>query len=78
VVLLSDANLLSSMVDGAVLVVKAGSTPLNQVERAVAALGRDRILGVVLNHAEESSSLDHGYGYYRYVDSIAAESSKGS
>ena len=54
VVLLPDANLLASMVDGAVLVVSAGSTPHELVQRAVDAIGRARILGVVLNRAEPS------------------------
>lgn len=64
-VLMSDANLLSEMVDGAVLVVRAESTPFDLVNRAVAILGRERIFGVVLNGAQE---LPHGsrYGYYNY------------
>jgi protein-tyrosine kinase len=66
VVLLSDANLLSAMVDGAVLVVKADSTPYDLVSRAVAALDRTRILGVVLNAAEHQHS---GYAYYSYGES---------
>ena len=37
VAVLPDANLLSSMVDGAVLVVKAGSTPYDLVQRAIEA-----------------------------------------
>jgi Mrp family chromosome partitioning ATPase len=44
---------MSSMADGVVLVVKAESTPHDLVERAVDALGRDRMLGVVLNRATE-------------------------
>nr|MDQ3524548.1 CpsD/CapB family tyrosine-protein kinase [Chloroflexota bacterium] len=62
VALLPDANLLASMVDGAVLVVKAGSTPYDLVKRAVDAVGRERILGTVLNHARVQSH-DHGYAY---------------
>ena len=65
VVMLTDANLLSAMVDGAILVVRAGSTPHDLVQRAVAALGRDRILGVVLNRAEEPPHSSYGY-YYDY------------
>jgi protein-tyrosine kinase len=61
VALLTDASLVSSMTDGAIVVVKAGHTPYELVERAVAAIGRDRTLGVVLNHAEIST---HGTGYY--------------
>jgi capsular exopolysaccharide synthesis family protein len=52
--LLPDANLLATMADGAVLVVDAGRTPLNMVQRAVDAIGADRIMGCVLNRVNET------------------------
>jgi capsular exopolysaccharide synthesis family protein len=65
VVMLPDANLLGAMVDGAVLVLRAGVTPYHLVNRAVQNLGRDRILGVVLNGSEQlPHSKDYGYHYY--------------
>jgi capsular exopolysaccharide synthesis family protein len=63
VALMPDANLLSSMADAAVLVVKAESTQFNLVQRAVEAVGRQRIIGTVLNRAETPSQTS-GYGYY--------------
>ena len=52
------------MVDGAVMVVKAGSTSYALVKRAVEALGKERILGVVLNHAAAVPQHSYyGYGY---------------
>ena len=63
--LLPDAHLMASMVDGAVLVVRAGSTPHELVRRATDAIGRSRILGVVLNRAEPTGQHDH-YQYYGY------------
>jgi protein-tyrosine kinase len=63
--LLTDANLLAAMVDGAVLVVHAGSTPYDLVKRAVEAIGTDRMLGVVLNRAE-ARAQPYGYGYDYY------------
>jgi protein-tyrosine kinase len=64
-VLLPDANLLASMVDGAVLVIKAASTSHDLLKRAVEAVGRPRIVGVVLNRATASSIDDYGgYDYY--------------
>jgi capsular exopolysaccharide synthesis family protein len=63
--LLSDAKLLASMADGTVLVVKADSTPYDLVQRAIAALGRERILGAVLNRATHGSRKSD-YGYYNY------------
>ena len=62
VAVLPDANLLSSMVDGAVLVIKAGSTSYALVRRAVDAIGKDRILGVVLNDA----AIVPQHSYYEY------------
>jgi capsular exopolysaccharide synthesis family protein len=65
--LLPDAHLLSSLVDGAVLVVKARSTPHEMVRRTVDIIGKNRVLGVVLNQAnarEQSSYGDYYGGYY--------------
>jgi protein-tyrosine kinase len=65
--LLPDAHLLASMVEGAVLVVRAGSTPHALVRRSVEAVGRSRILGVVLNSAATSANKgEYGYEYYGY------------
>jgi Mrp family chromosome partitioning ATPase len=63
--LLTDAALLSSMADGVVLVVKAESTPHDMVARAVTAIGRERIIGTVLNRAKEQPNRT-SYDYYKY------------
>jgi Mrp family chromosome partitioning ATPase len=63
--LLPDANLLGSMVDGAILVVRADVTPYDLVQRSVEALGRERLLGVVLNGTTARSA---GRGYYKYYN----------
>lgn len=63
--LLTDANLLATMVDGAVLVVKAGETSYDAVRRAIEALGPDKLVGVVLNRATERSAR-YGYDYANY------------
>lgn len=63
IAILPDANLLASMIDTALLVVSAQSTPYPMVQRAAQAIGPSRILGVVLNRAEKSG-LTSGYGYY--------------
>ena len=62
--LLTDANLLASWVDAAILVIKADSTPYPLVQRAIDALGRDRVLGTVLNRAVEPALHGSGYEYY--------------
>jgi capsular exopolysaccharide synthesis family protein len=61
--LLPDAHLLSSLVDGAVLVVKARSTAHDMVKRTADIIGRARVLGVVLNQADERDQSHYG-GYY--------------
>ena len=63
-VLLPDANLLASMVDAALLVVRAQSTPHAMVKRAVDAIGRSRLMGVVLNSA--TVGPHGGYDSYGY------------
>jgi capsular exopolysaccharide synthesis family protein len=68
--LLSDARLLAAMAHGTLLVVQAGRTPYAMVRRAVEAIGRDRILGVVLNQAEEYAGTP-GYSYYNYYDAYS-------
>ncbi|MGE3491229.1 MAG: CpsD/CapB family tyrosine-protein kinase [Vicinamibacterales bacterium] len=63
IAILPDANLLASMIDTALLVVSAQATPYPMVQRAAQAIGPSRILGVVLNRAEQSG-MPSGYGYY--------------
>jgi capsular exopolysaccharide synthesis family protein len=71
-VLLPDANLLASMVDGVVLVIKAGSTSHELTKRAVEAVGRPRIVGVVLNRAARTIS-DQAEYYDYYTASRSSE-----
>jgi protein-tyrosine kinase len=63
VAFLSDANLLAGMIDTALLVVGARSTPYPMAQRAIQAIGASKILGVVLNRAEQED-LSDGYGHY--------------
>ena len=53
------------MVDGALFVVRAGKSPFRLIQRALDAVGRNRIIGVVLNAIKESDDVV-GYGYYGY------------
>lgn len=66
--LLTDASLFAAMVDTVVLVVQAERTPYPDIQRAVQALGKDRIFGVVLNRTNlnrNASYLGYGYAYGR-------------
>jgi protein-tyrosine kinase len=73
--LLPDANLLTGMVDTAILVVRADDTPYDLVRKAIEALGRDKILGIVLNRAEEGVVYSYRR-YYRYYKYSASERRK--
>jgi hypothetical protein len=53
------------MVDGALLVIRARSTPFAAIQRAAESIGRERLLGVVLNRVDESVASPGEY-YYRY------------
>jgi capsular exopolysaccharide synthesis family protein len=68
--LLPDAKLLAKMAQGILLVVQSGKTPYTLVQRAVDALGREHILGIVLNQSDDHANLV-GYNYYSYYDSYA-------
>jgi len=69
----ADASQLADMVDGVILVVRAGSTPTVTVERACQELQGRNVVGVVLNAVE----TPHGYGYYeRYGYGYGHEDSK--
>lgn len=64
--MLTDAKLLAEMVDAVLLVVEAEKTPYPDLLRVVEALGRERILGVVLNRLRHVSEMSRYYaGYYQ-------------
>ncbi|HMK33587.1 MAG TPA: polysaccharide biosynthesis tyrosine autokinase [Desulfomonilaceae bacterium] len=62
---LVDATILSGYADGLILVAKAGSTPVEVLRRAKESVfrGQVRLLGIVLNMADEKARR---YNYYRY------------
>jgi capsular exopolysaccharide synthesis family protein len=51
--LMPDAALLAGITGASLLVIAAGMTPYKLVERAIAELGRERIVGTVLNRIED-------------------------
>ena len=63
---MSDAKLLAATVDAAILVVAAGRTPFAALQRATDAIGRDRLLGVVLNRVDETTAASGSHYYYGY------------
>jgi capsular exopolysaccharide synthesis family protein len=59
----TDANVLINRADGALMVVRAGKTRYAQIDKLLAALPRERMLGVVLNRADEE--LEPSNYYYQ-------------
>ena len=58
---LADVLALKQRSDASLLVVRAGRTPTELVERAVTLLGRKHVFGIVLNGMQK---LDHAYSKY--------------
>jgi len=59
----ADGNLLSTMCDGTVLVVRIGSTTIDAVTRALQSLCENNVLGIVVNGARRGE-LYSKYTYY--------------
>ena len=72
----SDANVLISRADGALMVVRSGKTRYALVDKLLEQLPHERLLGVVLNRAEDQLE-SHGYyyqqRYYRKNDDLEDE-----
>ena len=66
----SDAQLLTGLTQAAVFVIRAGSTPFAAIDRALAELGPDFVVGTVLNAVEEGALPPMTYygSYHRRDD----------
>ena len=60
-----ETTALAKLVDGIILVIKSGSTPLHLVEELIDTLGRKKILGAVINRYDSRISFG-SYGYKKY------------
>jgi capsular exopolysaccharide synthesis family protein len=65
-ILLPDTELIAPLVDACLLVIQAGRTPYKKVKKLVETIGRERILGVILNRAEAVDVPGSEYGDYYY------------
>jgi protein-tyrosine kinase len=72
----ADANLLSTMADGTVLVVKIGATTFDNVTRAMQSLCENNVLGIVANGARASELYSKYTYYYSRVDEPEAKTVK--
>ena len=64
--IITDAKLLGAMADAALLVIRAGKTAAALVQRAVDSIGRNRIIGTVLNRTDAKSTVNGSYYYSSY------------
>jgi succinoglycan biosynthesis transport protein ExoP len=74
---LADTHVLSRLADGVLMVIRVGITPRPAVERALAGLNREKLVGVVLNEVDESTG-DYGYSgaEYAYRPQLQAQDSR--
>ena len=70
--LLPDAKILAGLADVAVLVVEAGVTKCELAQRAIEAIGRDRVIGAVLNQLPAASRFEQ-YREYQYDEPQAIQ-----
>jgi capsular exopolysaccharide synthesis family protein len=64
-----EPDILARLVDGVIMVVRAGKTPREVIERALSALNAENLIGIVFNGIESAiKRLSYGryYGYYPY------------
>ena len=62
---LTDALSLRQWADACLMVVRADQTPREAVDEAVRLVGKEHILGIVLNGVERLQRMYSKYGYYR-------------
>jgi capsular exopolysaccharide synthesis family protein len=79
IVLLPDGSLLAAMVDTSLLVVAAGRTPYAAIQRAVNAIGRERIIGILLNFVDHTGIAPalQAYDYKRRPYPVANRAIEG-
>jgi capsular exopolysaccharide synthesis family protein len=64
---LADLHILAPMVDGLLMIVRAGITPKPAIERALAGLDASKILGLVLNESGAETPEAYNYEGYGYI-----------
>lgn len=64
----TDASVLMNRADGALLVVRAGKTRYSVIDKLLEHVPKDRMMGVVLNRAEEQPDSTSYYYQHRYYN----------
>jgi Mrp family chromosome partitioning ATPase len=68
---LADASLLAGIADAILFVIRAGTTPYPSIQKAIEAVGREKIFGVVLNGVPPGAQDDYEDNYGKYRTSVA-------
>jgi capsular exopolysaccharide synthesis family protein len=66
VIPLSEVLSLKNHTDGTFLVVRAGRTSRDAVDEAIALIGKQHVLGIILNGVEQADLVYYKYGYDNY------------
>jgi capsular exopolysaccharide synthesis family protein len=68
---LADASLLAGVADAILFVIRANTTPYPSIQRAIEAVGREKIFGVVLNGVQPGTQDEYEEQYGKYRSSVA-------
>lgn len=62
-----ETNAIAKYVDGIIMVVSAGVTPRAAVEDTIEKIGKEKVIGIVLNRADQTTKQYYGYNksYYK-------------
>jgi protein-tyrosine kinase len=62
----AETRAMVSIVDGIILVVRSGKTPKKAVTETIEQIGKDKVIGIVFNYAENSVKKYYGYAKSYY------------
>jgi capsular exopolysaccharide synthesis family protein len=71
-----DVNLWSRLVDGTLLVVREGVTPVKELKRGLQALDHPKLIGVVVNDTTEFDQIGYAGQYYGAPESCESSAKK--
>jgi protein-tyrosine kinase len=64
--LASETAAIANYVDGVIIVVRSGETPRKAVAEVIKQLGKEKILGIIMNHSDQTVKKYYGYGKSYY------------
>jgi Mrp family chromosome partitioning ATPase len=71
---LADTSVWTNMADGILLVTRQGTTQKRQLQRGLEALGKQKLIGALLNSANSAAHLDY---YYRPSNRLPTDDAEG-